>query len=479
MAETQVFLINTNTMKPAVAPIALDYIAGALEQAGFVARIVDLCFAENIEKTLAESLAAQDVLAVGVTFRNSDDCFWPSAMSFVPHLNRVVDAVRQLTHAPIVIGGAGFSVFPENILASCGADYGIAGDGEIAFTRLAEALDTGAGIEDIPGLLWRTDHGQLRKNPPQYNGSLSLCPTRQWVDNPRYFREGGQGGVETKRGCDRRCVYCADPLSKGARARLRDPEEVADETDALLGMGVDVLHFCDCEFNVPHRHALAVCEALIRRGLGRKVRWYTYAAITDFSPELARRMREAGCVGVNFGADSAVDDMLSTYGRRHRRNDIAVAVGLCKEHGLRVMLDLLLGGPGETEETLRETIEFMKSIDPDCVGAALGVRVYPGTRFFKHLLGQGCLEKNPNLHRARGEWPDGDLLRPTFYIAEALGERPARLVKDIIGGDKRFFEPVDAQGLENYNYNDNQPLVEAIRNGARGAYWDILLRMRA
>jgi len=94
-------------------------------------------------------------------------------------------------------------------------------------------------------------------------------------------------------------------------------------------------------------------------------------------------------------------------------------------------------------------------------------------------LGQGCLEKNPNLHRARGEWPDGDLLRPTFYIAEALGERPARLVKDIIGGDKRFFEPVDAQGLENYNYNDNQPLVEAIRNGARGAYWDILLRMRA
>ncbi len=302
---------------------------------------------------------------------------------------------------------------------------------------------------------------------------------RRWIDNAACFRRGGQGAVETKRGCPRRCLYCADPIAKGPAARLRDPDEVADEVEALARQGVDVLHLADGEFNLPADHARAVCEALIARRLGEGVRWYAYLAVTPFDADLARAMRRAGCVGIDFTGDSASDAMLAAYRHPHRRDDLARAVRLCRENRIAVMVDLLLGGPGETPETVRETIEFLKAAGPDCVGAALGVRVYPGTPMAGWLARQGPPETKPGLRR-RYDGPV-DALRPTFYIAPALGERPAALVRDLVGGDPRFFEPAEEVADPDdrgYNYNDNTDLVEAVAAGARGAYWHILQRMR-
>ena len=110
-------------------------------------------------------------------------------------------------------------------------------------------------------------------------------------------------------------------------------------------------------------------------------------------------------------------------------------------------------------------------------GAALGIRLYPGTAVTVRLAAVGPLVANPGIHR-RYEGPI-DLLRPTFYVSPALGERPARLICDLIGGDTRFFAPADDAGPAKaaetgYNYNENTALVDAIAQGARGAYWDIL-----
>jgi radical SAM superfamily enzyme YgiQ (UPF0313 family) len=479
-------LVNTNEIRPPVAPIALDYLAGALCEEGYRAEVLDLNLAADASEALCACFAAGSVEAVGVTFRNSDDCFWPSAASFVPRLVEIVRSIRILTDAPVVLGGCGFSLFPRPILQACGCDYGIRGDGERALIMLLRALKRGAGMDRVPGLAWRSagDGGEeFRFNPPDSPAPVRLSGLRQWVDNPRYFREGGQGNVETKRGCDQPCTYCADPLVKGRHVRLRDPAEVAGEVESLLAQGVDVLHLCDSEFNIPPCHALAVCAELDRRGLGRRLRWYTYASVVPFTEELAGAMRRPGCAGINFGTDSASAEILSAYGRVHRRDDIASAVALCRRHGLRVMIDLLLGGPGETERTVRETIEFLKAVGPDCVGAALGVRIYPGTAIAARVAAEGAPDANPNLWRRKTSAlppaPGEDLLAPVFYISRGLGDRPAQLVRDVIGGDERFFAPVVEQTLENYNYNANQALIEAIRRGARGAYWDILRQMRS
>jgi len=169
---------------------------------------------------------------------------------------------------------------------------------------------------------------------------------------------------------------------------------------------------------------------------------------------------------------------------QHNKEDLAAAVKLCRQNKIAVMIDLLLGGPGETPQTARETIDYIKKINPDCAGAALGIRVYPGTAMEQIVAEELRNPTNGNIHR-KYSGPI-NLLKPTFYISEALGEHPAELVRDLIAGDRRFFEPAvetfdqatENGDAANYNYNENLLLTEAIREGARGAYWDILRRLR-
>ncbi|MBN2477467.1 MAG: cobalamin-dependent protein [Pirellulales bacterium] len=474
-------LINTNRMTPPIAPVGVDYVAGAVRRAGIDVEVLDLGLAEDPHAAMAQHFARHQPQLVGLSLRNVDDCFWPSGASFLPGLCDTVAALRTLTAAPIVLGGVGFSIFARRVVEQTSADFGIRGDGETSLVALLQALRAGRGFGRVEGLIWR-DRATIRVNPPAWPARLDVPTERDAVDNAAYFRRGGQIGVETKRGCCRQCVYCADPLAKGPAARVREPAEVADEVEALLGQGIDVLHLCDCEFNIPPDHARAVCDEFIRRRLRQRVRWYTYMAVTPFDGDLARRMAAAGCVGINFTGDAAAQAMLTCYGQPHRPEDLAHAVRLCKEHGMAVMVDLLLGGPGETPQTLSETIHFVRRLAPDCAGAALGIRVYPNTAMERLVAAEGPWHSNLNL-RHHYEGPV-DLLKPTFYIAAALGEHAARLVRKLIDGDPRFFEPADEtpgigtdrQG--DHNYNENRELVEAIASGARGAYWDILRKLR-
>lgn len=467
-------LINTNRMLPPIGPIGLEYVAEAAHGQGLDVEVLDLCLCGDAEKALGDYFASRSPQLVGLSFRNVDDCFWPSAQWFVPELASLVKRLRSLTPAPIVLGGVGFSIYARDIVSYTGVDFGVHGDGEHAVVSLYRQLEQGGAFEGIEGLIWRRNGGVFC-NRPAWPVTVSVPARRRMVDNATYFARGGQCGFETRRGCNRRCLYCADPLSKGSCMRLRAPAEVADEVESLLDQGIDVLHTCDAEFNIPRSHAMAVCAEFIRRSLGDKLRWYTYLAVKPFDAEMAAAMKKAGCVGINFTGDSADSEMLRTYRQTHRREDLEKAVRLCRANGIKVMIDLMLGGPGETPQTLATTIDFVKRIDPDCAGTSLGIHIYPGTDLVRTVLNEGPMERNPAIRRKYTG--DIDLFKPTFYISKGLGENPARLVKDLIAGDERFFEPMEetpGANATDHNYNDNSALVDAIAQGARGAYWDIL-----
>jgi radical SAM superfamily enzyme YgiQ (UPF0313 family) len=471
-------LINTNRMMPSIAPIGLEYVAAAARQQGVEVSVLDLALCDDPALALRDYLSAHAPTLIGLSFRNVDDCFWPSAQWFVPELADLVQRIRAQSEAPIVVGGVGFSIFADRIIDYTGADFGVRGDGEWVVADLYRKVQSHGEVATVEGLIWRRN-GEIVCNAPAWPAELSWPVRRDVFDNVAYFQRGGQGGLETKRGCNRQCLYCADPLSKGPAVRMRAPTEVADEVEALLAQGIDVLHTCDAEFNLPRGHALAVCEEFIRRSLGERVRWYAYLAVTPFDEELASAMRRAGCVGINFTGDAASGLMLSVYRQPHRAADLERAVRLCRENGIKVMIDLLLGGPGETAETVAETIAFMRRIAPDCVGASLGIRIYPGTGMVETVVAEGSLAENPAIRRKyTGPF---DFFRPTFYISQLLGAEPARLVKDLVAGDERFFEPMEEKtgaDATDHNYNDNTGLVDAICNGARGAYWDILRQLR-
>ncbi len=465
-----VLLVNPNRVRPPIAPVAVDYLASALERDGVPVRVVDLAWSRSVEDDVRAALRDRPAL-VALTLRNLDDASAASRVSFLPAHRDVVDAIRRHTDAPLVLGGVGFSIAPAAALVALGGDLGVRGEGEAALARLAR----GAEASSVPGLVWR-DGARVRENPARPIDLATVpAPRRAFVDNPRYLKEGAQVGFETARGCPMACAYCADPLAKGRTLRRRAPASVADEIAALSAAGVDVLHTCDAELNADPRHAEAVASAIAARGLGGRVRWYAYCQPNGFGPRLASGLRAAGCVGVNFGIDHVDDGQLARLGRAHRLGDVEAAVAACRSAGLAVMLDLLLGGPGETRATIARSIDVLRALDPDAVGVTLGLRLYRGTPLADALAPAG------GPPRAGAEVADGELLGPSFFVDPALGDDLGPWLSARIAGDPRFFflaaAGADADGAS-YNYNANTALDDAIAAGARGAYWDILRRLR-
>jgi radical SAM superfamily enzyme YgiQ (UPF0313 family) len=472
----KVLLVNPNRMKPPVTPIALDYLAHALYKHGIQTDVLDLCLCDDWKAAIDGYFARSAVDTVGVTLRNIDDTTFASREFFLPDFKEVTEYLRRQTTAPMVLGGSGFSIIPEDVLDFCGLDLGIVGDGEESLPLLVRKLAAGGDVRSVPGLVYRDGAGFKRSAPTWHDLTGNDVPSRRTVDNPRYLAEGGMGSIETKRGCSKGCIYCVDAPSKGRKLRCRAPQSVVSEVEALLTQGVDCLHFCDAEFNLPASHAEDICHEIIRRGLGERIGWYAYASPVPFSSEMAALYRKAGCRGINFGVDSADDGILRTLGRDFDSDDLRRTAAACHEQGLVFMYDLLLGGPRETKESMARTIGAMKQMSPDRVGAALGVRVFPCTRLARMVGQSGPMESNPNLHGA----VEGNerLFRPVFYVSAELGQEPSQHLEKMIGGDERFlFMKPPQSGEMNYNYNDNSRLVEAIRQGYRGAFWDILRRL--
>ena len=472
----RVALVNPNRMKPAVAPIGLDYLAESLAASGHEVGILDFCFSADWQADVDSYFKAHQPDVVGLTIRNTDDCYFASQDFFIPFFKEVVDRIRSATDAPIVLGGSGLSVAPKAVLKLTGADYAIAGDGEVAFPLLAARLERGEDPSSVPGLTYRTPAG-LASNPPAWVDVGDLpARTRAWLDNRRYFAEGGQAGIETKRGCDRKCIYCADPVGKGTTCRLRSPSQVVGEIRALLDQGIDCFHLCDSEFNIPLSHAEAVCREMIGSGLAGKFTWYTYASPGPFTNELAALMKQAGCLGIDFGADSGDDRVLRSLGRDFGAEDLRRTAEICRRRGIVFMYDLLIGGPGETPESVTRTVELMKQIEPNRVGVSVAVRIYDGTALGRMVRREGIAPSNPCL---QGRTKDNEsFLFPVYYISPKVGIEVVDRISGLIEGDPRFLHASMDQIGQNYNYNDNSVLVQAIRQGYRGAYWDILRRVQ-
>lgn len=472
----KILLVNPNIMKPVVTPVALDYLAQALEGKGFSAEVLDLAFAPDPEKEIDRHLARSEYLLIAVSVRNIDDSYFASQDFCLQRTKDIIDRIGQQTGAPLVLGGVGFSIQPESALYYCGVETGIRGDGEWSLPLLAKRLIEKKESKNIPGLIHK-ERGNYRRWPVRCGPLQDLrLWRREALDNLRYLKEGGMAGFESKRGCDQKCTYCADPLSKGRIIRCRNPEDVAAELAYLYQKGVDHFHTCDSEFNIPESHAIEVCKEIVKKNLNGKIRWYAYATPTPFSKELAQWMEKAGCVGIDFGVDHGNDHMLKRLGRAHKAEDLAETARLARKHGFSFMFDLLLGGPGETRETVRETLELMKQISPDRVGISLGVRLYRGTALARKIIKEeGFAEKNKNLQGViRG---NAEMLQPIFYLSSGLGEDAEGFIEKQIAGDPRFLMGSRKNVERNYNYNENSRLMEAIKQGYRGAFWDILRRM--
>ncbi|MGQ9569619.1 MAG: B12-binding domain-containing radical SAM protein [Thermodesulfovibrionales bacterium] len=440
----KILLVNPNNVKPLVAPLALEYISSFLLDKGHDILIYDV----NISKqSLSDVIEKESPNLVGISVRNIDDSCYVTSEFFLDGIKTMVAEVKA-KGIPVILGGVGYSIMPFDTLAYTGADAGIYGEGEKGFENLFSS-------EGVPKGIIYASIFNLKE----------FKPRRGFISNLFYYQRGGMVGIETTRGCNRRCIYCADPVAKGRKVRFRSIESVVDEFTQLLEKGIAHYHLCDSEFNLSLEYTKSLCEAIINRGLGERIAWYAYGVPDLMDRELARLLRKAGCKGINFGIDHTESRMLSFLCKNYRFSDVKRTVGLCKDEGIKVMADLLLGAPGETFDSVKRVIEDMKILDPFRVGTSYGIRIYPRTPFYEYLKDAGFRFSS-------------SLLQPIFYLSDEVKDGIDEFIKELIKGDERFYFNARGEVSQNYNYNANKVLEDAISEGHRGAFWDILANIK-
>lgn len=355
---------NREQLPDPVIPLGVTWVASALPDRHEKA-VVDLCFEDDPLAVVKERIAAfePDVVALGI--RNIQTADYSGTHEPIAYYRQLVDELRQCTDVPVVVGGSGFSVMPESLMRALEPDYGIAGEAELAFPALLDALERRTGFGGIGGL-HRFDQGELVSNPRSatfLDMDALPMPDRSLVD-PRHYDRHAIEGVQTKRGCPLRCEYCTYPIVEGRTGRVRSPAAVVDEIEALAGGPRTVHHFfiVDSVFNLPIRHAKAVCREMISRGVD--LPWTCYANPLGFDPELAELMAGAGCAGMEVGADSGSDRLLQTLRKGFTTDQIRRLSALAREFAIPDCHTFLLGTPGESIDDVMRTLDFIVDLDP-------------------------------------------------------------------------------------------------------------------
>jgi radical SAM superfamily enzyme YgiQ (UPF0313 family) len=435
----RLLVINSNRHRSPwpVPPVGACAVASAAAAAGHEVKFLDLCFVRRPEKAVARAAGEFRPDLVGISIRNFDNCDWASSRGFLQEIrDRIVRPLRAATHAPLVLGGGAAGLMPGEFLDYFGADFLLCGDGEPAIVGLLEALAAGRTPTDVPGITWRSSELPVRASwprktettgrdgvRPSNDGAQSIhvsSPARaadldalplpypeRWLDLARYARWGGAVGIQTKRGCALECAYCAYNEIEGRCYRLKSMDRIAREiTEALCGGARDI-DFIDSTFNVPLDHALAVCHLLTERKFPARFTTMGLNPLTA-GDELFAAMEAAGFVTITITAETGSPRMLESLRKGYTLADLQRTAARARRSPIPVAWDFLLGGPGETEETVRETWAFIDAhIPPEALVLLVG-----GVR-----LVAGSPMANQYLAARTGGRPatSSDLLQPTFY----------------------------------------------------------------
>lgn len=403
----QVLLISANTEKinMSVLPMGLGCVAEAAESAGHAVRLLDLMAVKDWQPLLKEALTRTAPDVIGISIRNIDDQVSASPRFLLSKAREVVALCRANGQAPIVLGGAGYSIFPEGVLNYTGADMGIQGEGEKSFITLLDRLASDAPLSDVPGLYIK---GRGLQTARTYIHDLD----RFGLGEPHMFDTRSAGDpnfflpIQTRRGCPLNCSYCATSAIEGRLLRKRSPEAVVEALRRWRRAGFSRVYFVDNVFNLPQRYAVALCERMAEAHLN--ITWRAIIYPGQVTVTLARAMRRAGCRDVAMGFESGAQPILDAMHKRFSPDDVRQASRILADHGIGRMGFLLLGGPGETRDTVLESLAFADSLNLESIKLTVGLRIYPYTELARIAVREGVIEA------------DTDLLKPRFYISRGL-----------------------------------------------------------
>lgn len=354
-------------------PLGIAFLAAALERADIEVRVMDLVVFPYSAKMLEDVISdfAPDVVgstSVTMTFDN--------AIEVIKDVKRIDAGIKTVMGGPHVTFR-----YVETMLENPELDFIVKGEGEEAIVELVKAIESGSGFDGINGLVYRNG-GDIEDTGVRNPGICAddwPVPARHLLPLGRYRALGMAISMTSSRGCPFNCIFCVGRKMVGAKVRYRDPVKVVDELEYLSTLGFHQINMADDLFTANKKHCTAVCDEIMRRGI--KTKWTSFARVDTVSPEVLAKMKEAGCTAVSYGVESGVPEILKTIRKGITLDQVIEAVKMCTDVGMIPHASFILGLPGESKETVRQTVDFGEKIK--AMGVSHGFHLlapFPGTQ---------------------------------------------------------------------------------------------------
>ncbi len=306
--------------------------------------------------------------------------------------------IKEQTQCKVVFVGQHVTAEPDDTfkIAKGVIDYILRREYDYSVLDLAN----GVNPSEISGLSWQ-NNGQIIHNPDRPPVTVSELPFPAWqLIKPEWYPDGGKKypflTLITGRGCNNACTFCRDPrLMYGHQLRLRTADQVVDEMEFDLKTHPQIreIMFETDTFAADTVHVEQVCNEMIKRGLHKKISWSCNMRV-DTDLNILPLMKKANCrmlmVGFEFGYDDGF------FAVKKGRVNVEMARTFAREvHQLGFTIHgcFMIGAPGETKATARETINFAKSLPLDTIQIT-GIATYPGTILYKWARENGFLLAN-------------------------------------------------------------------------------------
>lgn len=417
-------------------PLFLAYEAAVLEKDGFKVSLTDAAKENLSRQDLVKTLTKEQPRLVVVEI---------AAPSLISDL-KLVKAIKKELDAHICLIGPHATVFAEEIMKSYPfVDSITKGEYFITLRDLARAIDENGNLGKVRGLVYRQGENIVESAPRPPISSLDDLPfpARHLLDPKDYYlghyTYRPQIMMMSSLGCPYQCIFCLWPRTiVGHKFRPRDPRKVVDEIEHVIEKyGAREIYFDDDTMNVTVGHMIGIADEIIRRGV--KIPWICEMRVDNVTKEMLRKMKKADCVKILFGVESGNQKILDNCKKGITSEMIRETFRLCDEVGIKTHATVMFGLPGETKETIEETMCFIIELESDTIQCSIA-QAYPGTAWYDDAVREGSLKEF--------EWSDfdGELGRLVVkgsglsekYVQESIGRmykrfyvRPKHIAKRI------------------------------------------------
>lgn len=360
-------------------PLSLTWVAAIAEKAGHEVDIVDA-------RTL--NLSPQQVAARLKETRPDILGFMMTTYMFRETLEWIRYLRQELPWVKVVVGGYNLRVYPEESVMPPEIDFGCFNSAYHTVPGLLAALENNTPLDDVPGLIFKRD-GKVIQNPHGEDPAFDLYPNpaRHLLPNELYAEFPTERKnftvMVTSKGCPRRCMFCeAGRTSYNPRSVTTVANEIQECYDKF---GIREIDIFDYEFLIDRKRTLGICDEIVRRKLD--ILWACRARIDSVNTEMLTKMKAAGCGRIYFGIESGLQDMLNRVDKGITLEQVRETIKLTQRHGIRALGFFMTGLPGETRETLHQTVKFAMSLGLDYVQFSK-TTAKPLTQLWRDLVDQ-------------------------------------------------------------------------------------------